>query len=562
MKRLSFSFLLTFGLLTTIFFACKEDDPAPLTPTISSISPTSGVVGDTVTIAGNNFSSTPAQNTVQFGTANATVISATAAQLQVTVPQLAAGSYDVKVTIEGETTTASTQFTVTEEGTAEPGAELVQHLQDNNNVVADPGLAGISRTNDGGLNPIPAAAEVTANLAAYPDAAFFTQVNYKGAFDPSAAGTWLDGWSILSRAGYLAGGGTDGAAYDPSTATIVDVPQSITEDTEWTSDNVYRINGLTYVESGTLTIQPGTVIIAEATPTTGDNTSALIITRGAMINAEGTADAPIILTSEFDEGSLIETDVAQWGGLIILGEATVIDGGSSEAQVEGISTDEPRARYGGNNDDDNSGVIKYVSIRYTGAELSAGNELQGLTLGAVGRGTTIEYIESFASSDDGMEIFGGTANVKYFAAAFAEDDSYDYDTGWRGYGQFWFSIQRPDAGDHAGEWDGAIPDNASLYSNPTIYNATFIGRGQGATRGADAPAIIMRDNTAGTLANSIITDFDGKGIEIEDLPGSGDSYNRFLDGEIQLLNNIWYVNPSYTELNTTETGIIRITVTE
>ena len=165
------------------------------------------------------------------------------------------------------------------------------------------------------------------------------------------------------------------------------------------------------------------------------------------------------------------------------------------------------------------------------------------------------------SGDDGIEFFGGTVNVKYAAIAFAKDDAFDYDIGYRGLGQFWFTVQlgavADNAGDHGGEWDGAKPDGASLYSDPTIYNATFVGRGRtDGGRGAEAPAILMRDNTAGVLANSIITDFDGKGIEVEDLDGQGDSYNRFLGGEIEILNNIWYVGPNYTTISVGDDGII------
>ncbi len=451
------------------------------------------------------------------------------------------------------------------------GDELAQHMLDNNNVVVDPAIGGVSRESGGAmLDPRATAAEVTTNLAAYPSDAFFETVTYKGAFDPAVDTTWMDGWTKLSRAGYLATAAADasnGAAYDPATATIVDVPQSITADANWTADNVYRIDGLTYVQDGaTLTIEPGTVVVArvQADITTGDNTSALIVTRGATINAPGTAAAPIIFTSENDTGNLFETDAGQWGGVIVLGAAPVEDGGSTTGQIEGIDDSEPRGAYGGTDPADNSGILTYVSIRHSGVGINPGDEIQGLTLGAVGSGTTIDFLEIYVSGDDGIEFFGGTVNVKHAAVAFANDDAYDYDTGYRGFGQFWFTVQlgpiADNAGDHGGEWDGAIPDNASLYSDPVIYNATFIGRDRvNGARGAENPAIVMRDNTAGVLANSIITDFDGKGIEIEDLPGQGDSYNRFLNGEIEILNNIWYVNPSYTEISAGETGVIRLT---
>ena len=451
------------------------------------------------------------------------------------------------------------------------GDELAQHMLDNDNVVVDPVIGGVSRVSGGAmLDPRATAAAVTENLAAFPSDDFFETVTYKGAFDPAVDTTWLDGWTKLSRAGYLATAAADaanGGAYDPATATIVDVPQEISADANWTADNVYRIDGLTYVQDGaTLTIEPGTVVVArvQADITTGDNTSALIVTNGSVINAAGTAAAPIVFTSENDTGNLFETDAGQWGGVIILGAAPVEDGGSTTGQIEGIDDSEPRGSYGGTDPADNSGTLTYVSIRHSGVGINPGDEIQGLTMGAVGSGTTIDFLEIYVSGDDGIEFFGGTVNVKHAAVAFANDDAYDYDTGYRGFGQFWFTVQlgpiADNAGDHGGEWDGAIPDNASLYSDPTIYNATFIGRDRNdGGRGAENPAIIMRDNTAGVLANSIITDFDGKGIEIEDLPGQGDSYNRFLDGEIEILNNIWFVNPSYTEVSAGDEGVIRLT---
>lgn len=438
------------------------------------------------------------------------------------------------------------------------------HLQFNNNTVADPQLAGISRTADQGLNPVPSASAtaVTSGLAAYPSGEFFTEVAYKGAFDPTASGTWMDGWSSLWKLGYLAGSpATPEAPYDPATATIQDISNEITEDLTLTSDIVWRLNGLTYVESGTLTIEPGTVIIAETQPTTGDNTSALIVTTGAQIDAQGTETDPIIFTSEDDDGTLAPSETGSWGGVILLGEAPIGFGTAGTNSIEGIDPNEPRGVYGGTVADDNSGIMTYVSIRYSGVGIAPGDEIQGLSLGGVGSGTTLEYIDIFSSGDDGIEFFGGTVDIKYAITAFVDDDNFDYDYGWSGNGQFWFSIQSeslPNA-DHGGEWDGADPDNAEPFSNPTLYNVTMIGLGQNsAIRDPQAPAILMRDNTGGTLANSIITDFNGKGIEIENLADTdGDSYQQLIDRNLQLLNNVWNVNIDYTDMNAAEgNGIV------
>ena len=341
------------------------------------------------------------------------------------------------------------------------------------------------------------------------------------------------------------------------------------ENYNWTKDKEYLLDGLVYLEEvGKLYIEEGTVVKFASNPTTGDNTSALIIARDAQIFAEGTADEPVIFTSDLDDGNpgtLDEKDNSLWGGLILLGKAKVSIDGSPEGQIEGIDATEPRGRFGGTNNEDNSGVLRYVSIRYTGAELAPGNELQGLTLGAIGSGTTIEYIEIFASSDDGIEFFGGHVDLKHIVVAWAEDDSFDWDIGWRGKAQFWFAIQRPDVGNHGGEWDGAEPDGVTdpYYSMPVLYNATFIGSGVGAENAKNSPAIIMRDATAGTVANSIIVDFTDKGIEVEDLATANgiDSYKRMQDGELHLLNNMWWVGGN-TLINVSEDGILQPTVNE
>ena len=440
------------------------------------------------------------------------------------------------------------------------------------NAIVDPELGGVAPD---GLNPIPSAAEVTTNIAPYPSDAFYTPVNYKGAFDPSASTTWLDGWSLLSRAGILTTGTAQGteAAYDPNTANIVEVTSPITGNVNWTADNVYRISGYTFVEDGTLTIDPGTVVIAAAKDGEDAEASALIVTTTATIEAEGTAENPIIFTSELDDGSLLPTDVGQWGGLVVLGTAPAEAGGAtSNIQIEGIDSDEGNSTYGGQDADDDSGTLRYLSIRHTGDILGNGDEVQGLTLGGVGSGTTIEYIECIGSNDDGVEIFGGTVNIKYFAVAYQTDDAFDLDQGWSGKGQFLFSYaiqgeQETTGGDlgdfvsdHAGEWDGFDEGDAStaLTSDFEIYNATFVGAGQNSSRSTANPAILVRENAEVVLANSIITNFNGKAINIEDAPDTdtGDSFAKFEAGEIDLLGNIYNVNPNYTDFSSGETGIV------
>lgn len=310
-----------------------------------------------------------------------------------------------------------------------------------------------------------------------------------------------------------------------------------------TKDNVYLLDGFVFVEDGAeLTIEPGTVI--KGLPGTGSDASALIIARGGKIFAEGTASEPIVFTAEADElnGNLPLDANGLWGGVLILGKAT-LNSEPGETVIEGIPSDETRGLYGcGVNedcdDDDDSGIFRYVSIRYGGSEIGAGNEINGLTMGGVGRGTTIEYVEVFNNLDDGFEWFGGTVNTRYLVSAFNGDDAYDYDEGFRGKGQFWFAIQGPDS-DRAGEHDGGTdPEDGQPYATPMIYNATYIGSGAENPRNNDA--LIFRDNAGGYYYNSIFTDFGGRALTIEELDSGQDSRQRLDDGELDLSNNIWW----------------------
>lgn len=310
--------------------------------------------------------------------------------------------------------------------------------------------------------------------------------------------------------------------------------------TTWTANNTYVLDGFVFVNEGqTLTIEPGTVI--KGKPGEGENASALIVARGGRIMANGTAEDPIIFTAEDDDvndpNDLPLTQNGLWGGVIILGNATTNRGSGGIGAIEGIPTEETRGQYGGTNDDDNSGTFRYVSIRHAGSLIGAANEINGLTMGAVGRGTTIEYVEVFANQDDGFEWFGGTVNTKYLVSAFCGDDMFDYDEGWRGNNQFWFGIYKEDDGGTGGEHDGGTdPEDGQPYAIPVISNATFIGSGE--TR-EDGGTFVIRDNAGGKYYNSIFMDF-AQGITIEDLASGEDSRTRLEAGDIDFQNNIFW----------------------
>ncbi|MDA0875555.1 MAG: T9SS type A sorting domain-containing protein [Bacteroidetes bacterium] len=393
--------------------------------------------------------------------------------------------------------------------------------------------------------------------AAYPADAFYTPVDYVGAF---GRGNWALGWTALDASGYFAKPNADVEARP--TVTVTDASINAGETVRWTADNVYVLSGLVIVEDGAeLHIDAGTVVKAEDGQST--NASALVVARGGKIFAEGTASSPVIFTSVQDNISsadlLTYEDRGLWGGIVLLGRARTNNAGDSAGnykEIEGVNElvadGDTRAEYGGDDDSDSSGIMRYVSIRHTGINIgeSDGNEIQGLTLGGVGSGTVLEYIESYSSGDDGVEFFGGTVNLKYFVSAFNSDDAIDWDQGWRGKGQFWFALQGTDKAGAAAEQDGAGGDeNTEPFAKPTIFNATYVGGGVSNTPDGDRGEMLMfRDNTGGFYHNSIFTDYNstsgGHALTIEDIDNTGskplDSRQRFEAGDLGLTHNLWF----------------------
>lgn len=318
----------------------------------------------------------------------------------------------------------------------------------------------------------------------------------------------------------------------------------------WTADNTYIIDGRVFVNEGqTLTIEPGTVVKGRAR-VDPENASVLIVARGGTIIADGQPDSPIIFTAEEDDVSDPDDFDRRgaWGGLILLGQAPTNT--ASDPNIEGIPTSEARGAYGGGGAgqgdvNDNSGIVRYVSIRYGGVSIGAGNEINGLTMAGVGKGTTIEYVEVYKNLDDCFEWFGGTVDTKHLVGAYCGDDTFDIDQGFTGKGQFWFAVQDPEQADRTGEHDGGDSDlgpngeASEPFATPQVYNATYIGSADG---GAGDVALKLRDNFAGSYFNSIFSGFPVEAIEIEDLDetDTGDSRARFEEGTLKLQNNIFH----------------------
>lgn len=336
-------------------------------------------------------------------------------------------------------------------------------------------------------------------------------------------------------------------AYLAAQTNITDADIQAGDTLQLEAETDYVLDGYVYVEDGAvLMIEAGTVVKAKGTTTTGDPSSALIISRGGKIFAEGTQEAPIIFTSTEDDLSSTEDltpfDFQKWGGIVILGRGIVGEDGGSDF-VEGIPEGDNRSQYGGTDNADDSGVLKYVSIRHGGAVLEQDNEINGLTLGGVGSGTEIDYVEVFSGKDDGIEIFGGAVNITHAVVAYVGDDSYDFDESWDGSMQYLFSLQQDldgeFGGDHAVEYDGSEAEDKTPKTVGKIYNATFIGAGAGSANG-ESDGILLKSDGAAQIWNSLILESGGYAVGVE-----ATSVDRLGAGESAFANNIIF---GYTDL--------------
>jgi len=276
-----------------------------------------------------------------------------------------------------------------------------------------------------------------------------------------------------------------GGTTEPTSENIV-VSGLLTEDTQWFADSTYEMAGKVVVDSGvTLTIEAGTTILAREGQ--GSLSSALIVARGGMIMADGTAENPIVFTSVLGgETTLDETDMGLWGGIVVLGYAP-ISADAVPANIEGIPVNESFGLYGGMNPHDNSGTLNYVSIRHAGTLLGDGNELNGLTLGGVGDGTTISNVEVVGNLDDGIEFFGGTVDCQNLIVWAQGDDAFDIDQSYDGTITNYVNVEGGSS-DHALEIDGG----EGTMNNPfTMENGTLISE--------DGVEIHFRDFAVGSV---------------------------------------------------------------
>ena len=403
--------------------------------------------------------------------------------------------------------------------------QLEAHFNDNSNTEDSTGVLSLSYEDI--LNTIVPAAGEAGNGVAMSGDNFIEEVTYQGAFEPGGS-NWATWTLTYGMEDYNNG------TYSYTTDDTVTVSGQITSNTTWAKTTLYKLDGFVFVTGGAkLTIEPGTMI--QGLPGQGENASALIIASDGEIDAQGSADMPIVFTGDGDTytGDTYGDKVSGlWGGVIVLGEAPN-NNPSNDYRIEGIPDDPAYpATYGGSAADDNSGILTYISIRHGGTNIGQGNEINGLSLGSVGNGTTIDQIEVISNVDDGVEWFGGTVNTKHLFVAYCGDDSYDYDEGFQGKHQYWVTVQAEGTGGRLGEHDsGGDGEGTEPYSMPTIYNATYVGNG--------GDLITFRDDAGGTYANSIFYNTN-EGVEIEyrnDKDHS--SWDQFADGNLVIKNNIF-----------------------
>jgi len=280
--------------------------------------------------------------------------------------------------------------------------------------------------------------------------------------------------------------GSDPAIIDDDedqTGTTITKTGLLTANETWTKDNIYVLSGKVVVNDGvTLTIEEGTII--KGAEGQGSLASALIVDQGGRLLAEGTADEPIIFTSVLDNiqvgekkgTNLTTANIGLWGGLIVLGKAPIsVSGDVETAQIEGIPATDSFGQYGGTVANDDSGILKYISIRHGGITIGSDNEINGLTLGGVGSGTVIDHIEVVANQDDAIEWFGGTVNVTNVLTYAQGDDGLDADQAWAGTVSNALVILGDDSG-AALELDGP-EGSAATEAAYTMENVTLIGGG-------------------------------------------------------------------------------------
>lgn len=373
---------------------------------------------------------------------------------------------------------------------------------------------------------------------------FFDATTFVGAV--GADDDWRQGWAfgfgggevqvVESTSGCPAGTTTISPA--DGTTNTCQITGRITSDLTLTSGNLYALNGAVFVggdneNSAELEIEAGVTVFGRS------GNDYLVVSRGSTINAQGTSTDPVTMTSSAAvTGGLEAGSAGQWGGLVILGNAPsnkCPTDADCALQIEGV---QEGAVFGGTASDDNSGTLRYVRVMHGGFEVAPDNELNGVTFGGVGSGTTVEYLQVHKNADDGVEFFGGSVDVKYLVLTGIQDDAIDWDNGFNGRIQYALIEAAQDNTDAnrgiEADNDGSTPDK-DPQSNPTLANVTIIGNDFDGED--DSEGVYLREGTGAQLSNFIITGSDGMGecFEVEDVL---ESQTNLGDGTITFTNSV------------------------
>ena len=300
------------------------------------------------------------------------------------------------------------------------------------------------------------------------------------------------------------------------------VQGTLNENYTFTANTNWLLSGGVFVKDGsTLTIEAGTKIKAAD----DGATAFLAVAQGGKINAVGTASEPIIF-------STIKSNPApgDWGGIIINGFAKInVAGGIAEGEGGTGS-------YGGTDDADNSGTMKYVVVEYAGRILGTDNELNGFSFNGVGNASDFSYLQAYRGADDGFEFFGGTVNVRYCVSTGNHDDSFDWTQGWRGNAQFMVVNQNTDKGDRGFECDNNGDDNAAEpFSNPTISNVTILIADDGDAKNT---GLRLRAGTKGRFYNVVVVNSMKAGVRVSDEAPSTQTADNMADGSLLVTSTI------------------------
>ncbi len=332
----------------------------------------------------------------------------------------------------------------------------------------------------------------------------------------------------------------------------ITLPQIISSDLTLTSTHLYLLDGKVYVKNAKLTINEG-VHIEGVKKSVSDSASALIITRGAQIDARGKANNPIVFTS-----NEVTKTPGDWGGVVLLGRAPI---NKPDTSIEGINLPSVPAgidiKYGGTDPNDNSGIMQYVRVEYAGTAIAPNNELNSFTFGGVGAGTTLEHLASYRGNDDAFEWFGGTVNAKYLVAVASDDDNIDCDFGYSGNIQFAITVLKTYEANYSSnanglEWDNDGTGSSDLpTTRPTVSNLTVLGLATSAQVSAYGNQILygahLRRKTGFRIVNSVFAGFP-TGVFLQD---PLDPTSNFHHNSVQGFVRVDSISGSATHLDPT-----------